>query len=185
MGDVAFFSVMKMTFTRMSVFVNGKGQFMWFTLSNVHISLHCRGQHFLRRLMLMDSQIPISGWQSSALPARLYQERSDVAALPPQTSLYCFQKPPITNFIILLLRWNSPSIGFPAAWWGLLMEPKRPGLSHCREFCFLNVSNYYLGLAWASKWWRVRHLQTLRSFVAQRGEWPQFERLFFRNIDQF
>lgn len=67
-----------------------------------------------------------------------------------------------------------------ACWWN------QKGLaSHCREFCFRNVSNYYLGLAWASKWWRVRHLQTLRSFVAQRGEWPQFESLFLGTLISF
>lgn len=92
-------------------------------------------------LMLMDSQIPVSGLTGPpALPACLYQwQRGTIRCPLAQTSLHCLEKPPTTHFIILLLHSNSPRVGFSAAHWGLLMEPKWTGLTllwNCVELLF-------------------------------------------------
>lgn len=87
---------------------------------------------------LMDSQIPISDRAAPPLPASLYQWLRGTIRCPlSQTSHHCLEKPPTTQFIILLLHWNSPRVGFPAAHWGLLMEPKWPGLA-LQRFLFWN-----------------------------------------------
>lgn len=89
---------------------------------------------FWTKRLLMDSRLPISGCP----PPWLFPWLRGMIRCPlPQTSHHCLEKPPTTQFIILLLHWNSPRVGFPAAHWGLLMEPKWLGLTLYR-FLFWN-----------------------------------------------
>lgn len=133
------------------------------------ISLHCGGKHLFS---LYDADGFSDPYFRPGPPPSLHdcisdgEDRSGVHCLrhltivwenlPPLGSLffYCAETLPELDSLL-------PT---EACWWN------QNGLaSHCRDFCFWIVSNYYPTRTRVWKRWWVRHPKTVKRIVAQRG----------------